>query len=133
MASNRSTSFDPGRLLFQVEQEETTRGAQWFSNPYADDAYFTDVVTEERGGSLFGRSGTINNAVPILRNDYNTREDEIFSIGLNTEYEINDRTRIVAGPVHSNNRRRETIWKPTQAMGWAWGRDAGDAEHRPHH
>lgn len=93
----------------KFEQEETTRGAQWFSNPYADGAFFTDVVTEERGGSLFGRSGTINNAVPILRNDYNTREDEIFSIGLNTEYEINDRTRVVADLSYSNNRRRETI------------------------
>lgn len=93
----------------KFEQEETTRGAQWFSNPYADGAFFTDVVTEDRGGSLFGRSGTVNNAVPILRNDYNTREDEIFSIGLNTEYEINDRTRVVADLSYSNNRRRETI------------------------
>ena len=105
----------------KFEQEETTRGAQWFSNPYADDAYFTDVVTEERGGSLFGRSGTINNAVPILRNDYNTREDEIFSIGLNTEYEINDRTRIVADLSYSNNRRRETILETYAGYGLGVG------------
>jgi iron complex outermembrane receptor protein len=32
----------------KFEQEETTRGAQWFSNAWADDAYFTDVVTEDR-------------------------------------------------------------------------------------
>lgn len=93
----------------KFDQEETMRGAQWFSNGYADNATFTNVVTEEMGGSLFARTGTQNNAVPILRNDFNTREDEIFSIGLNTEYQINERTRFVADLSYSNNQRRETI------------------------
>ena len=105
----------------KFEQEETTRGAQWFSNAWADDAYFTDVVTEDRGGSLIGRSGTIHNATPIIRNDHNTREDEIFSIGLNTEYEINDRTRIVADLSYSNNRRRETILETYAGYGRGTG------------
>jgi len=105
----------------KFEQEETTRGAQWFSNAWADDAYFTGVVTEDRGGSLFGRSGTINNAVPIIRNDYNTREDEIFSIGLNTEYEINDRTRVIADLSYSNNQRRETILETYAGYGRGTG------------
>ena len=93
----------------KFDQEETTRGAQWFSNPYADGATFTNVQTEERGGSQFARSGTLNNGVPLLRNDYNTRKDEIFSVGLNTEYQLSDRTRLIADLSYSNNQRREQI------------------------
>jgi iron complex outermembrane recepter protein len=105
----------------KFEQEETTRGAQWFSNAWADDAYFTGVVTEDRGGSSFGRSGTIHNAVPIIRNDRNTREDEIFSVGFNTQYELNDRTRLVADLSYSNNRRRETILETYAGYGRGTG------------
>ncbi|MDY6922947.1 MAG: TonB-dependent receptor [Pseudomonadota bacterium] len=93
----------------RFDQEETMRGAQWYSNAWADNAYFTDVVTEERGGSLFARSGTLNGGVPIIRNDYNTREDELFSAGLNTRYEIDERTRVEADLSWSTNERREQI------------------------
>lgn len=93
----------------QFDQEETLRGAQWFSNYYADDAGYSNVVTETLGGSLFARSGTVTNVVPILRNDYNTREDELFSIGLNNEYELSERTRLTADLAYSSNERRETI------------------------
>ncbi|RYG18027.1 MAG: TonB-dependent receptor, partial [Caulobacteraceae bacterium] len=93
----------------KFDQEETTRGAQWFSNGWADGATFTNVETEDRGGSLFARSGTMNNAVPILRNDHNTREDEIFSAGLNTAYELSESTTLTADLSYSTNRRRETI------------------------
>jgi len=93
----------------KFDQEETMRGAQWFSNAWADSAYFTNVETEDRGGSLFARSGTLNGGVPIIRNDYNTREDELFSAGLNTEYEIDERTRFEADLSYSTNQRREQI------------------------
>ena len=93
----------------KFDQEETMRGAQWFSNGWADNATFTDVQAEDRGGSLFARSGTLNGGVPIIRNDYNTREDELFSAGLNTEYEIDERTRVEADLSYSTNQRREQI------------------------
>ena len=93
----------------KFDQEETMRGAQWFSNGWADNATFTDVQTEDRGGSLFARSGTLNGGVPIIRNDYNTRQDELFSAGLNTEYEIDERTRVEADLSWSSNQRREQI------------------------
>lgn len=93
----------------RFDQEETTRGAQWFSNGWADGATFTDVQTETRGGSVFARSGTLNNGVPILRNDYNTRQDEIFSIGLNNEFQFSDRTTFTADLSYSTNERREQI------------------------
>jgi iron complex outermembrane receptor protein len=93
----------------KFDQEETTRGAQWFSNAWADNAYFTDVETEERGGSLFATRGTLNGGIPIIRNDYNTRQDELFSAGLNTGYEIDDRTRVEVDLSYSTNERREQI------------------------
>ncbi|WP_305758857.1 TonB-dependent receptor [Brevundimonas sp.] len=93
----------------KFDQEETTRGAQWFSNGWADNATFTDVQTETRGGTLFATSGTLNGGVPIIRNDFNTREDELFSVGLNNEFQIDDRTRVHADLSYSNNRRREQI------------------------
>ncbi|MBI2262970.1 MAG: TonB-dependent receptor [Caulobacterales bacterium] len=93
----------------KFDQEETTRGAQWFSNGWADGATFTDVQTETRGGSVLATSGTLNGGVPIIRNDFNTREDELFSVGLNTEYEIDDRTRVEADLSYSANERREQI------------------------
>ncbi|MDI1325290.1 MAG: TonB-dependent receptor [Brevundimonas sp.] len=93
----------------KFDQEETTRGAQWFSNGWADGATFTNVQTEQRGGSTFARSGTLNGGVPIIRNDYNTREDELFSVGLNNEYEVDDRTRVRADLSYSSNIRDEQI------------------------
>jgi len=93
----------------KFDQEETTRGAQWFSNGWADGATFTDVQTETRGGSLFATSGTLNGGVPIIRNDFNTREDELFAVGLNNEFEIDERTRVVADLSYSTNERREQI------------------------
>lgn len=105
----------------RFDQEETTRGAQWFSNGWADGATFTNVQTEQRGGSTFARSGTLNGGVPIIRNDYNTREDELFSVGLNNEYQIDDRTRVRADLSYSSNIRDEQILE-TYA---GYGRGAG--------
>ena len=93
----------------RFEQEETMRGAQWFSNYWADDAGYSNVQTEDRGGSLVAIGGVQNRVVPILRNDYNTREDEIFSIGLNSEFQLDDRTRVIADLSYSNNRRTEQV------------------------
>lgn len=93
----------------KFDQEETLRGAQWFSNYYADNAGYSNVVTESVGGSLFARSGMVSNVVPILRNDYNTREDELFSIGLNNEFDLDDRTRLTADLAYSSNERHEQI------------------------
>lgn len=93
----------------KFKQNEVTRGAQWFSNPWADNLVFTDVTTEDRGGSKLGVSGTQVGAVPIVRNDNNKRNDELFSIGLNNEFKLDDRTRFVADLSYSRNKRDEQI------------------------
>lgn len=93
----------------KFDQEETMRGAQWFSNYWADDAGYSNVDAVDRGGSLFAESGTANRVTPIIRNDYNTRDDELFSAGLNTTYDLDDRTRLIADLSYSSNERRESI------------------------
>ncbi|RHW17490.1 TonB-dependent receptor [Sphingomonas gilva] len=105
----------------RFEQEETMRGAQWFSNAWADGAFFTDVEAEDRGGTPVAMSGTANRVVPILRNDFNTREDELFSAGLNNEFKLDDRTRFVTDLSYSTNNRREQILETYAGYGMGTG------------
>ncbi|MEJ0058545.1 MAG: TonB-dependent receptor [Terricaulis sp.] len=102
-------------------QEETTRGAQWFSNAWADNATFTDVVESEYGGSPFGAQGTFNNAVPIIRNDYNKRDDELFAAGLNVEYNITDMISIIGDLSYSKNERDEQVLETYAGYGLGVG------------
>ncbi|MGE8008511.1 TonB-dependent receptor [Sphingomonas sp. NPDC092410] len=92
----------------RFKQKEVIRGAQWFSNGWADNATFSNIGTSQLGGSAIGTSGHITNAVPILRNDYNERKDELFSAGLNNEFQLDERTRFVADLSYSTNKRDET-------------------------
>lgn len=105
----------------RFKQRETMRGAQWFSNGWADGATFTNVETVDRGGSLFATSGTLNNFVPQLRNDYNKRDDELFSAGLNSEFDATDRLRFVADFSYSKNDRDEQILETYAGYGLGVG------------
>lgn len=89
-------------------QHQVSRGAQWFSNGWADNATFANVGTTSVGGSSLGTSGRFNNAVPILRNDDNRRRDELFAVGLNNEFKLDDRTTFIADLSYSSNKRDET-------------------------
>lgn len=109
----------------KFDQEETMRGAQWFSNYYADDAAYSNVIAIDRGGTLFADSATVENVVPIIRNDFNTREDELFSVGLNNEYEISDRMRVSADLAYSSNKRREVVAETYAGYGRGTGRVTG--------
>jgi iron complex outermembrane receptor protein len=105
----------------KFKQEETTRGAQWYSNGWADDATFTNLQTETLGGSQFARSGTLNNGVLQLRNDFNTRTDELFSAGLNNEFELTETTKLVADLSYSRNKRKEQIMETYAGYGLGVG------------
>ena len=105
----------------KFHQEETTRGAQWFSNGWADGATFTGVTTEDRGGSQFATGGVLHNGVPIIRNDLNKRDDEIFSVGLNNEFKMTDRTRLALDLSYSKNKRKEQILETYAGFGLGTG------------
>ncbi|MFZ5669421.1 MAG: TonB-dependent receptor [Pseudomonadota bacterium] len=102
-------------------QRETMRGAQWFSNGWADGATFTGVETAPRGGSTYGRAGVFHNAVPQLRNDYNKRDDELLSIGFNSEYQLSDAVRLIADLSYSKNERDEQVLETYAGYGLGVG------------
>ena len=98
-------------------QKETTRGAQWFSNPYADGVTYSNVTTADMGGSKFATGGTLNHGVPILRNDFNTRRDQLFSAGFNNEFQLDEKTKLVADLSYSSNKRKEQIMETYAGYG----------------
>lgn len=105
----------------KFRQNEVTRGAQWFSNPFADGLTFTDVATGDRGGSKVAAGGTQIGAVPIVRNDNNRRNDELFSAGLNNEFRLDDRTQFFADLSYSMNKRDEQILETYAGYGLGVG------------
>ena len=113
----------------RFKQRETMRGAQWFSNGWADGATFTGVETIDRGGSLFATDGVLNNGVPILRNDYNKRDDELFSAGLNTEFDATERLKFVADFSYSKNDRDEQVLETYAGYGLGVGGVTGATQN----
>jgi len=101
----------------KFKQREVTRGVQWFSNVWADDQNFTDVTTTEFAGTQVAVSGTNTGVAPIIRNDLNTREDDLFSAGLNGEFKMTDRLRFTSDLSYSRNERDETITETYAGFG----------------
>lgn len=93
----------------RFKQRETFRGAQWFSATWQDSQTFSNVVTDFIGGTPVGVEGSNQRIKPQLRNDYNTRDDELFSIGLNNEFKVSDRMSFIADLSYSTNKRDESI------------------------
>jgi iron complex outermembrane receptor protein len=104
----------------QFKQRETMRGAQWFDNPFLNffgprligpnsASTLTNVGTATIGGTLVAVTGTQNGVAPIIRNDYNTRDDELFSAGLNNEFQVTDKLKFIADLSYSSNKRDESI------------------------
>ena len=93
----------------RFKQRETMRGAQWYSYIWLDNPTITGVETGEMGGATVATAGTISNWAPILRNDYNTRDDWLFSAGLNNEFKISDELSLLTDLSYSRNRRVEHI------------------------
>lgn len=92
----------------RFKQRQVTRGAQWFSNAWTDNAAFSNVKTTSLDGSDLVTSGHFSNAIPILRNDNNQRDDELFAAGFNADFKLDDKTRFLADLSYSSNKRDET-------------------------
>ncbi|MBN8501090.1 MAG: TonB-dependent receptor [Sphingomonadales bacterium] len=101
----------------RFKQREVMRGAQWFSNVWADAQTFTGVGNATVGGTSIGVTGTATGVAPQLRNDYNTRDDELFSAGWSGEFVMDDRTRFVADLSYSSNVRDESITETYAGFG----------------
>lgn len=91
------------------DQKEVMRGMQWFANPWADQAVLNTTSTAPVGGSTISVAGNASRIAPIVRNDYNTRKDDLFSLGWNNEFRMTDNMRLVADLSYSRNVRHESI------------------------
>src|SRR6476659_9925995 len=100
----------------RFKQKTTTRGAEWFSSAWVDGVTYSNVQTATRGGVIFdvadhvgGTPGDPNTGVvPQLRWDDNKRVDHLFSVGLNNDFKVAERTHVLADLSYSSNKRDET-------------------------
>ena len=94
------------------EKEETLRfmetGLAWGGG-----VTLTNPVVEN--GEVVG--GTFNNVRPVLRNDLNTQDDEIFAIGWNNKFKFSEDWSALADISYSKAERKEMILETYAGLG----------------
>lgn len=91
----------------KFDQIEQTRGLYWFSAGATGSEYLNPKFAEF-GGTTVVQSGTATNIDPVLRNDLNTRDDELFAVGLNIEARLGSWI-VTADASHSTSERSEQV------------------------
>jgi iron complex outermembrane receptor protein len=92
----------------KFKQHTVNRGAEWFSDAWADGVTYSNLQTVTRDGTPFAVSGHVDNVAPILMYQDNKRTDHLFSIGLNNDFRLADRTHLYSDLSYSSNKRDET-------------------------
>lgn len=91
--------YQPNEFLHSIldvyyskfEQKESMRGIMWSQDPWTGNGVtLSNAGTTNLGGASIVSSGTVNNLRPIVRNDSNARDDNMYSIGLKNEFELNE-------------------------------------------
>lgn len=93
------------------DQAEVTHGAQWYQSQWTDDSsnmHMSNVTVTNMGGSKVVFDQTVSGLVPIIRNDYNTRHDEMVAVGSNDSWTMAG-WRAVADFGYSRAVRKESI------------------------
>lgn len=98
----------------KFEQQETTRGLMWDQSPWSGPISVTDPVTSDLDGFPVITGGTVNGVRPIVRNDYNDRDDTLYSFGWKTEYNLSDTWKASTDLYYSRAKRSQT-WLETYA------------------
>jgi iron complex outermembrane receptor protein len=83
--------------------EGPTAGLGWTGDPTT----YSNVQTKNIGGVLFDVADHVNNFVPGIRWDEDTRTDHLFSAGLNNDFRLAERTHLFADLSYSSNKRDE--------------------------
>lgn len=92
----------------KFDQTETMRGIMWPQDPWTgNNVFLTDAQTTPAGNVDIVTGGTIHNIEPIVRNDSNTREDDLYSAGWNTTYNV-DQWTATADLSYSKSKRRQS-------------------------
>lgn len=92
----------------RFQQHQVNRGAEWFSDQWADGVAYSNTKTTSVGTNTFATSGHVTNVAPILMYQDNQRKDSLFAVGLNNEFKLDDRTQFNADLSYSSNTRDET-------------------------
>lgn len=92
----------------RFKQHTVNRGAEWFSDAWADGVTYSNLQTVTRGDNSFAVSGHVDNVAPILMYQDNKRTDHLFAIGLNNDFKVAERTHILTDLSYSSNKRDET-------------------------
>lgn len=100
----------------RFKQHKVNRGAEWFSDAWADGVTYSNLQTVTRDGTPFAVSGHVGGTpgdpntgvVPILMYQDNKRTDHLFSVGLNNDFHLAERTHLYADLSYSSNKRDET-------------------------
>ncbi|MBV1901935.1 MAG: TonB-dependent receptor [Kordiimonadaceae bacterium] len=97
----------------EFKQEETLRGVYWFSSPATGQGLqilnptFTEFGSGEFASTVVD-SGVSTNITPVIRNDFNTRDDKLFAIGMNNEFSVGS-WDITTDLSYSSSKRKEQI------------------------
>jgi len=91
----------------KFDQIEQSRGLYWFSAG-ATGSQYLDPEFADFGGTTVVQSGVATNIDPVIRNDINTRDDELFAVGLNVQGNLGN--WLITGDVsHSTSERSEQV------------------------
>lgn len=93
----------------EFEQDEIMRGVMWFTNQWTGDGMqFLNPQFADFGGTKVVKSGVATNLRPVLRNDNNTRDDQLAALGWNTKYKT-DRWTLALDLSYSGSERDEQV------------------------
>ena len=106
----------------QFDQKEVMRGMMWNS---ADTVSYLNPQIQTIGGSRLLTGGSIVNLEPIVRNDYNTRKDNLFAGGWNLDLKLADRWSANGDLSYSSAKRKEMTSETYAGLGRA-GSGAAD-------
>ncbi|OON62778.1 TonB-dependent receptor [Massilia sp. KIM] len=98
----------------EFDQKEIMRGVMWNS---AGTVTYRDPRIESVGGIRMLTGGTLVNLEPIVRNDYNTRKDEMSAVGWNTRLRLNERWSVDGDLSYSSAKRREMTSETYAGLG----------------
>jgi iron complex outermembrane receptor protein len=106
----------------QFDQKEVMRGMMWNS---ADSVTYLNPQIQTIGGTRLLTGGTLVNMEPIVRNDYNTRKDNLFAAGWNGNVKLANRWTLDSDLSYSSAKRKEMTSETYAGLGKA-GSGAAD-------
>lgn len=94
----------------KFDQKDTMRGLMWDSSPWTgNNVGYLNPVTTLVGTDPLVTGGTYTNLKPVVRNDYNTRNDTLSALGWNTKLDLADKWTAIADLSYSSAKRDERV------------------------